>query len=164
MGVTTWVPLELTYVVNAFTTLPEPKSCIMNAMTCLFAPFLPGMSMRCSRARQTIHQKEMAESMIEQQRPTAQSARIRLSKLPGPTVADAMVGDALHYIKEVAAGRLHLDALVAFPTCTYVCKYARVWRRRKRMEYCNGRRVAFATIRLLLQNPQLDALGVKAPA
>ena len=34
MGVTTWVPLELTYVVNAFTTLPEPKSCIMNAMTC----------------------------------------------------------------------------------------------------------------------------------
>ena len=87
-----------------------------------------------------------------------------LDKLAARGNAAHVVGDALHYIKEVAAGRLHLDALVAFPTCTYVCKYARVWRRRKRMEYCNGRRVAFATIRLLLQNPQLDALGVKAPA
>ena len=72
-----------------------------------------------------------------------------------------IVGDALHHIEEVAAGRLPVDVLVAFPTCTYVCKLARVWRRRKRLEYTNGRSVAFATARLLLQNPQLDALGVE---
>lgn len=65
-----------------------------------------------------------------------------------------IVGDGLHYIREMAAGRLRVHAIAAFPTCTFVCKLARVHRRRKRTTYTRGRCVAFQTARLLLLNPQ----------
>ena len=72
-----------------------------------------------------------------------------------------IVGDGLHYIREMAAGRLRVHAIAAFPTCTFVCKLARVHRRRKRTTYSRGRSVAFQTARLLLLNPSLDALGIE---
>ena len=51
-----------------------------------------------------------------------------LDKLAARGNAAHVVGDAVHHIKEVAAGLLLVDVLVAFPTCTYVCKFARVMR------------------------------------